>query len=194
MAILRNKSKLVIIDKEGAGKSILGRNCHGTKKTGLSRESLILGALSKLAEFLPKSQVWTRSIPVPETSRNSNGENQKTNEDRSLNDPDPEIGVFRSLCSRKFDPEKTSYLVTGVHDKNPYCSSGTSSGKQRKGRFSVLRVNYITALKIPLPWLKLTTFFWPLNSWRATSTLLISLRTLGNFQAAEVTHNKNAHL
>ena len=59
-------------------------------------QSRILGAQSMLDEFLLNLQACVYSGPVPESSQNSNGENQETNEDRSLNDPHPQVGVFLS--------------------------------------------------------------------------------------------------
>ena len=58
----------------------------------------ILGALSKLDEFLLNPQVRTQSGTVPGTSRNADVENQEPNEDRSQNNPHPEVGssVYRS--------------------------------------------------------------------------------------------------
>ena len=55
-------------------------------------ECRILGALSKLDEFLLDPQVCTRSGTVPGTFRNTNVENQEPNEDRSQDDPHPELG------------------------------------------------------------------------------------------------------
>ena len=55
-------------------------------------ESPILGALSKLDEFLLNPQVRTCSVAVPGTSRNSNSGNREPTGDRSLNDPCPEVG------------------------------------------------------------------------------------------------------
>ena len=55
-------------------------------------EFRILGALSKLDEFLLKPQVWTHVETVPETSRNTDVENQEPNGDRSQNDTHPEMG------------------------------------------------------------------------------------------------------
>ena len=60
-------------------------------------ESRILGALSKLDEFLLHSQVRTCSVAVPVTSRNNNSENWERTGDRSLDDPCPEV-VF-SVCN-----------------------------------------------------------------------------------------------
>ena len=57
-------------------------------------ESRILGALSKLDEFLLNPQVRICSVAVPGTSRNSNSENREPTGDRSLDDPCPEV-----ICS-----------------------------------------------------------------------------------------------
>ena len=57
-------------------------------------ESRILGALSKLDEFLLNPQITTHSETVPGTFRNTNVENQGTNEDDSQSDPHPEAGIF----------------------------------------------------------------------------------------------------
>ena len=87
-------------------------------------ESRILGALSKLDEILLNSQSRVHSGPVPETSRNSNQENQGTNEESSQNDAHPEMDVSLSQSSQEFSPEETSYryaissasrLVIGVN-------------------------------------------------------------------------------
>ena len=58
-------------------------------------ESCILGALSKLDEFLLNPQIRTHSGTVPGTFRNTNVENQEPNEDRSQDDPHPEMGPSR---------------------------------------------------------------------------------------------------
>jgi len=61
-------------------------------------ESRILGALSKLDEFLLNPQVRTCSVAVPGTSRDNNAENREPTGDRSLNDPCPE--VMFSACRK----------------------------------------------------------------------------------------------
>ena len=68
-------------------------------------ESRILGALSKLDEFLLNQQIQTHSETVPGTFRNTNVENQGTNEDDSQSDPHPEAGVFQSQTTRNSGPE-----------------------------------------------------------------------------------------
>ena len=122
-----------------------------TKKLSqeLSRtESRILGALSKLDEFLLNQQIRTHSGTVPETFRNTNVDNQGMNEDDSQSDPHPEAGLFRSQTTQISGPEVFPYMATGAteeicHNPHtvtatqediPYCSPTTSSGKQKKVR------------------------------------------------------------
>ena len=54
-------------------------------------ESRILGALSKLDEFLLNPQVRTCSVSVPGTSRNNDSENREPTGDRSVGDPCPGV-------------------------------------------------------------------------------------------------------
>ena len=119
MATLRNKIKLAAVSREtpentrnSQSQNTLGpelaqeyfsqvseeMDVRLTKKLSkeFSRtESRILGALSKLDEFLLNPQVRTCSVAVPGTSRNSDSENREPTGDRSLNDPCPEA-VFSS--------------------------------------------------------------------------------------------------
>ena len=62
-------------------------------------ESCILGALSNLDEFLLYPQIRTHSGTVPGTFRNTNVENQGTNEDDSQSYPHPEVGP--SACQSR---------------------------------------------------------------------------------------------
>ena len=57
-------------------------------------ESRVLGALSKLDEFLLNPQVRSCSVAVPGTSRNNNSENLETTGDRPSDDPYPDVGIF----------------------------------------------------------------------------------------------------
>ena len=54
-------------------------------------EARILGALTKLDEFLLIPQVGTCPVAVPGTSRNNNSGNRETTGDRSSDDPCPEV-------------------------------------------------------------------------------------------------------
>ena len=107
MATLRNKRKLAAIAREteeehprngqSRNTSVPGINeeyitqffeeIEGSVTRKLSQEfkrteSRILGALSKLDEFLLNPQIRTHSGTVPGTFRNTNVENQERNEDR----------------------------------------------------------------------------------------------------------------
>ena len=201
MATLRKKRKLAAVTREtqeenprnGQSRNTsvprinedyltqLSEEIEGRITKKLSREfsrieSRISDALSKLDEVLSNQQIQTYSETVPGTFRNTNVENQGTNEDDSQSDPHPEGGLFRSQTTQNSGPEAGHYMVTGatreirqcrdmvtgiqgeirygpdmvtgdseeVHnDRNmvtavqeeiPYCSSGISSGKQKKAR------------------------------------------------------------
>ena len=68
-------------------------------------ESRISDALSKLDEFLLNQQITTHSETVPGTFRNTNAENQGTNEDNSQSDPHPEAGIFCGQNAQNSDLE-----------------------------------------------------------------------------------------
>ena len=168
MATLRKKRKLAAVSREtpestrsGRAQSILdpeltqdyipqvseeieGRVTKKLSKQFSRTESRILGALSKLDEFLLNPQVLICSVAVPGTSRNSNLENQVTNEDHPSDDPGPEVEFSSPHSGAETDP----HMVTGVpreirqyphmtmetQEEIPYCSTSTSSGKQKKAR------------------------------------------------------------
>ena len=68
-------------------------------------ESRVLGALSKLDEFLWNQQIRKHSGTVPGKFRSTNVKNQETNEDDSQSDPHPEAGIFRSQITQNSCPE-----------------------------------------------------------------------------------------
>ena len=72
-------------------------------------ELRILGALSKLDEYLLNPQVRTCSVAVPGSSRNNDSENRESTGDRSLNDPYPEVefSVRQANTSADSDREET---------------------------------------------------------------------------------------
>ena len=84
-------------------------------------ESRILGALFKLDEFLLNPQIRTHSGTVPGTFRNTNVENQRTNEDDSQSDPHPEAGIFRSQTTQNSGPEVGHDMLTRVGSPNDPC-------------------------------------------------------------------------
>ena len=120
MATLRNKRKLAAVSRETqeenprngqsrntsvprineeyitqVSEEIEGRVSKKLSQEFSRTESRILGALTKLDEFLSNQQIHTHSETIPGTFRNTNVENQGTNEDYSQSDPHPEAGIFR---------------------------------------------------------------------------------------------------
>ena len=130
MATLRNKRKLAAVTRETqeenprngqsrntsvprinedyitqVSEDIEGRVSKKLYQEFSLTESRILGALSKLDEFLLNQQIQTHSETVPGTFRNTNVENQGTNEDDSQSDPHPEAGIFRGQNTQNFGPK-----------------------------------------------------------------------------------------
>ena len=70
-------------------------------------ESRILGALYRFYEFLLNPLIHAHSGTAPETSRNTLGLNQGTNEDDSQSDPRPEARVSQSQTTRNSGPDDT---------------------------------------------------------------------------------------
>ena len=137
MATLRNKRKLAAVTREiqdenprnGQSRNTsvprinedyltqLSEEIEGRITKKLSREfsrieSRISDALSKLDEVLSSQQIQTYSETVPGTFRNTNVENQGTNEDDSQSDPHPEGGLFRSQTTQNSGPEAGHYRTT----------------------------------------------------------------------------------
>ena len=128
MATLRNKRKLAAVTREtqeeiprnGQSRNTsvprvneeyitqVSEETEGRVSKKLSQEfsrteSRILGVLSKLDEFLSNQQIHMHFETVPGTFRNTNVENQGTNEDDSQSDPHPEAGIFCGQTTQNFD-------------------------------------------------------------------------------------------
>ena len=82
-----------------------GRVSKNLSQESSRTESRILGAVSKLDEFLLNQQIRTYSETVPGTLRNTNVENQGTNEDDSQSDPLPEAGILRGQTTQNLGPK-----------------------------------------------------------------------------------------
>ena len=141
MTTLRNKRKLAAFSREtpegsrgSRGRNVLdpeltqdyisqvseeieGRVTKKLSKEFNKTESRILGALSKLDEFLLNPQVRTCSVAARGTSRNSNSENRETHGDRSSNDPYREVGYFPHHSGQLNRPEAEtiSHTVTETY-------------------------------------------------------------------------------
>ena len=130
MATLRNKRNLAAVTRETqeenprngqsrntsvprnneeyitqVSEQIEGRVTKNLSQEFSRTESRILGALSKLDEFLLNQQITTHSGTVPGTIRNTNVENRGTNEDDSQSDPHPEAGIFRGQTTQNLGPK-----------------------------------------------------------------------------------------
>ena len=84
---------------------IEGRVTKKLSKEFSKTESRILGALSKVDEFLLNPQVRTCCVAVPGTSRNTDFENRENTGDRSSDDPYPEVGYFSHHSGQLNSPE-----------------------------------------------------------------------------------------
>ena len=73
---------------------IEGRVTKKLPKEFSRTENRILGALTRLDDFLMNPLIRGHSGTTPETSRNAFSTNQGTNEDDSQSDPHPEAGIF----------------------------------------------------------------------------------------------------
>ena len=129
MATLRNKRKLAAVSKKTpestrnsrvqnaldpesthdcisqVSEEIEGRVNKKLSKEFSKTESRILGALSKLDEFLLNPQVRTCSEAVSGTSRNNSSENLETPGDRSSDDPCPEVRYTSHHSGQLSSPE-----------------------------------------------------------------------------------------
>ena len=133
MATLRNKRKLAAVSREtpestrsGRAPNILdpeltqdyisqvseeieGRVTKKLSKEFSKTESRILGALSKLDEFLLNPQVRTCSVVAPGVSRSNNLENQGTNQDRPSDDPGPEVEFSSPIPGAETNPHSRQF-------------------------------------------------------------------------------------
>ena len=134
MATLRNKRKLAAVTRKIQGENLRNGQSRNTSVPTINKEYItqvseeiegrlskklsqeysrtesdILGALFKIDEFLLNQQIRTHSGTVPETFRNTNMDNQGTNEDDSQSDPHPEAGIFCSQTTLSSGPEDGPY-------------------------------------------------------------------------------------
>ena len=203
MATLANKRRLAALNKENCEdhpesnleqnsdvrrsqqyyKTQVSEGIEGRVTKKLSQEfsrteNRILGALSRLDDYLMNTLIQGQFATAPETSRNAFSTKQGTNEDDSQSDPHPQAGNFHNQTTRNSGPEEGHDLVTGVHEEVTYCSLITSSGKQKK---TALPVNRNFAVKIPLRRLKQTKVCWHFSSWWTRITLQYSTRISTEF-------------
>ena len=223
MATLRNKRKLAAVSIEtpegnrgSRGRNVLdpeltqdyiskvpeeieGRVTKKLSKEFNKTESPILGALSKLDEFLLNPQVRTCSV-VQGASRSANSENREIQGDRSSNDPYPEGGYFSHHSGQLSSPEADmvtqnySHMVTGAteeirhnphtmtvtQEEIPYCSPLLLRQANRRRRAPQVSLNF--AARIPRRQLQQTRFCWPFNNWQRIPIQPISTTILADSQ------------
>ena len=94
-----------------ASEDIEGRVTKKLSQGFSGTESRILGARSKLDEFLLNPQIRMHSGTVPATIRNADVENQEPSGDRSQNDRHPEVefSVCRASNLTDSDLNETSH-------------------------------------------------------------------------------------
>ena len=122
MATLRNKLKLAAVTRKTQEEQPRNGQSRNTSVPRFNEEYItqvseeiegrvckklarILGALSKLDEFLLNQQIRTHSETVQGTFRNTNVGNQGTNEDDSQSDPHLEAGIFRGQTTQNSGPK-----------------------------------------------------------------------------------------
>ena len=161
----RSSRKQTVLDPEltqdyifQVSEEVEGRVTKKLSKESSKTESGILGALSKLHDFLLNPQIRTCSVAVQGTSRNANSENREIHGDCSIDDPYPEVGYFPYHSGQLNSPETeiishmvtenyplmvtggpeeirdNPHTMTATQEEIPYCSPTTSSGKQKKAR------------------------------------------------------------
>ena len=130
MATLRNKRKLAALNMENCeelpgrylaqnsnvprseenhisqfSEEIEGRVTKKSSQEFSWTENRILGALSRLDDFLMNLLIQGHSGDAPETSRNAFSTSQGTNEDDSQGGPHPQSGIFNNQMTQNSGPE-----------------------------------------------------------------------------------------
>ena len=85
---------------------IEGRVTKRLSKEFSRTENRFLGALAQFDDFLMNRLLLGQSGTTPEPTRNTTHNNQRTNEDGSQNDPNPEAGLFHGQITRNVSLEK----------------------------------------------------------------------------------------
>ena len=158
MATLRNNRKLAAVSRETpentrnnqlrntldpemaqdyisqVSEEIEGRLPKKLSKEISRTESRILGALSKLDEFLLNPHVRTCSVAVPGIPKNSNSENREPTRDRSLDDPCPEVRYSSHHSGNLNSPEVEEYPHRGrlrqLHAEFQHCNLNKVDSQQ----------------------------------------------------------------
>ena len=101
LKVLRSQEDYITEVSEEIEGRVTKKLSHEFSKT----ENRILGALSRLDDFLMNPLIQGHSGTVPDNSWNTYGINQGTNKDDSQSDPYPEASFFYNQTTRKSGPE-----------------------------------------------------------------------------------------
>ena len=95
-----------------------------------------MGVPSSLNKFLLNPRIRTFPGTVPGSFLSTDVKNQEPSGHRSHNDPHPEVefSACRASNLSVSEPDETYHMLAGVQGGFPFCSRGTSSGKQKKVR------------------------------------------------------------
>ena len=173
MATLRNKWKLAAVSRE-TPENTRNSQSQNTLDTEMAQEyisqvskeielrvtrklskdlrrtvSRILGALSKLDEFLLDPKVRTCSVAVPGTTRNSNSRNPEPNGDRSSSGLCPEAMISSHHSGNLNSSEIKEYPHTSVASMNKTLDNKWFIAALRKVLFSP---NQLAVSKPQFPW------------------------------------------
>ena len=172
MATLRNKRKLAAVSRETpkstrnsrvqntldpestqyyisqVSEEIEGRVTKKLSKEFSRTESRILGALSKLDEFLLNPQVRTCSVAVPGASRNNNSENRETTGARSLDDPFPEVRYSSHHSGQLNSPETENDPHTDTYDFRKFFFPDAFKHVRLHNTFNGCRVHQLLPLTV----------------------------------------------
>ena len=179
MATLRNKRKLATVPRETpedttnsqsqntldpemaqenisqVSQEIEGRVIEKFSKEFSRTESRILGALSKLDEFLLNQQVRAYFVAVPRTSRNTNSENREPTGDRSQGDPCCEAVFSTYHCgnlngSELEETHHRNILIAWFLSEKAELQRGFSEDWMKKKRchFLLIQLNYFHVYQV----------------------------------------------
>ena len=142
-----------------------------TKKSSqdISRTlSRLLGALSKLDEFVLNPEVRTLSGTVPRTFRNNGLESQEPTGDRSQSHPYPEVELSAVRCGKPIAQTQNRPL-TWWEEINRRFSIAPLVHHQSNKRRRAPHLSHCSAVRTPRGILKQTRFCWPFNNWQASA-------------------------
>ena len=155
-----------------------GRVTRKLSKEFSRTESRILGALSKLDEFLQNPQVRTWSVAVPRTSRKNDSENREPTGDRPLGDPWPEAVFSACHSSNVTDSEQveTSHNGRNMEENYDLYCRDISKWKASFAVFALsgfqLKERFETFFPLKIPAQIRTGSFWKLWVWKARSVII----------------------